>query len=62
MLQRPPNVAAETHWSKDTLGVPLDSPCPLRLDAAEQRKAVSRVNFPLSTYSVFGEKNVSQEK
>jgi hypothetical protein len=60
--RRPPNVTAGTHWSKDTLGVPLDRPCPLRLDAAEQEKAVSRVNFPLSSYSVFREKNVSQEK
>jgi hypothetical protein len=61
-LGRPPGVAAGTHWSRDTLGVPLYRPCPLRLDAAEQRKAVSRVNFPLSSYSVFLEKNVSQVK
>jgi len=61
-LGGPPEVAAGTHWSTDTQGVPLDRPSPLRLDAAEQGKAVSRVNFPLSSYSVFPQKNVSQKE
>jgi hypothetical protein len=34
--------------------------CPLRLGAMQQH-GVSCVNFPLSTYSVVGEKNVSEE-
>jgi hypothetical protein len=33
----------------------------LRLSAAQQQEA-GFWNFPLSTYSVLGEKNVSQEK
>ena len=38
-----------------------DESRPLRLDATQQQRS-SRVNFPLSTYSVLGKKNVSQEK
>lgn len=34
--------------------------CPLRLDGSQQQ-GVGRVNLPLSTYSVLGQKNVSQE-
>jgi hypothetical protein len=49
---------AGTHWSEDTLGLPPEhlARCVL---PPHSSKAVSRVNFPLSTYSVFGGKNVS---
>jgi hypothetical protein len=51
---------AGTHWSEDTLGLPPEhlARCVL---PPHSSKAVSRVNFPLSTYSVFGEENVSEE-
>ena len=36
-----------------------DESRPLRLDATQQQRSL-RVNFPLSTYSAFGEENVSR--
>jgi hypothetical protein len=50
----------ETRWFEDAPSSPPE-PRPLCVDAKQQR-AFSRVNFPLFVYSVFGEKNVSQEK
>ncbi len=52
--------AAGTHWSEDTLGLPPKIPAQWALRSRDS-KSVSGVNFPLSTYSVFGEKNVSRE-
>src|SRR5579862_6568344 len=52
---------AGTHWSEDTLGLPPENLARCVLPPRSS-KAVSRVNFPLSSYSVFCEKNVSQEK
>src|SRR5262249_32596779 len=57
----PPHATAGTHWSKDTLGVPLLQPCPLRLDAVQPKRLASGLNFPLSIYSVFRKENVSRD-
>jgi len=53
-------VAVGTHWSEDTLGLPRKNPARCVL-TSRSSKGVCCVNFPLFTYSVFGEKNVSQE-
>ena len=52
--------AAGTHWSKDPLGVPPNNlaRCVLTPSSGGRRKL--RMNFPLYTYSVFGEENVSR--
>jgi hypothetical protein len=52
--------AAGTHWSEDTLGLPPNTLARCVLTPRDS-KSVSGVNFPLSTYSVFGQKNVSRE-
>src|SRR5215469_8865981 len=57
----PPHATARTHWSKDTLGVPLHRPCPLRLDAAEPKRLASGLSFPLFLYSVYRRENVSRD-
>src|SRR6476660_9339409 len=51
-------VTAGTHWSEDTLGLPMKK-LACCVCSQRSRKGVTRVNFPLSTYSVFREKNVS---
>jgi len=52
--------AAGTHWSEDTLGLPPKTLARCVLTPRDS-KSVSGVNFPLLTYSVFGEKNVSRK-
>src|SRR5216683_1790871 len=52
--------AAGTHWSEDTLGLPPKTLARCVFTPRDS-KSVSGVNFPLPTYSVFGEKNVSRE-
>ena len=52
---------AGTHWSEDTLGLPPENLARCVLPPRSS-KVDSRVNFPLSSYSAFREKNVSQEK
>jgi hypothetical protein len=54
-------VAAGTHWSEDTLGLPRMNLARCVL-TPRSSNGVCRVNFPLSTYSVLGKKNVSQKK
>jgi hypothetical protein len=53
-------IAAGTQWSEDTLGLtPKDlARCVL---TSRSSKGVYCVNFPLSTYSVFQEENVSRQ-
>jgi hypothetical protein len=51
---------AGTHWSEDTLGLPLENLARCVLPPRSS-KVFSCANFLLFTYSVFGEKNVSQE-
>jgi len=52
-------VAAGTHWSEDTLGLPPKNLARCVLTPCSS-KGVSCANFPLSIYSVFVEKNVSR--
>src|SRR3984957_20209558 len=60
-LRYAPRVAAGTHWSEDTLGLPRMNLARCVL-TPRSSKGVCCVNSPLSTYSVLGKKNVSQKK